>query len=45
MCVGRQNQQLRETESLVTYTVGLLYASRVFYTTFELALKLTIHVI
>ena len=43
VCEGRQNQQLRETESLLhIYTVGLLY---VFYTIFELALKLTIHVI
>ena len=43
MCVGRQNQQLRDTESLL-YTVGLLYANE-FFTHFELALKLTIHVI
>ena len=29
----------------VTYIVGLLFASQVFYTTFEMTLKLIIHII
>ena len=42
MCVGRQNQQLRETESLLDRpTVRLMSLN----TTFESTLKLIIHVI
>ena len=45
--MGREKQlTIKRDIKIVTYTVGLLFASYgVFYTTFEMTLKLIIHFI
>ena len=44
VCGKREPTDKRDRKP-VTYTVGLLFASRVFYTKFEMTLELIIHFI
>ena len=42
---GKREATVKSDRKPVTYTIGLWFASSVFHTTFEITLKLIIHVI